>query len=113
MRNQCRACDHPREEGHRLSMLRTTLAAMSEKADQGCEPCSVLSECVTKVLDSIASAGQGVSGEVRIDFNMAPQATTSLQLSLLGTPPLTLSFYCSESELLAPLRFSVQSGNTY
>ncbi len=91
---RCKACDHPRLADSTQGMLRTRLDAMTEAAQDGCIPCSILEQGIKKFVSASLDADMDSVEELRLDFNMSG-TRRSLEVHLLGSD-ISLSFFYSK-----------------
>ena len=93
---RCKACDHPRLADSAQGMLRTRLDAMTEAAQHGCMPCSILEQGIKKFMSASLDADMDTVEELRLDFNMSG-TRRSLEVHLLGSD-ISLSFFYSNGK---------------
>lgn len=98
--SRCRGCDHPRPAYNGgYASLRSNLGTMLSMAKYtGCDSCAVLSDGILKFISDNGEVSREDVDELRIDFNLTG-SRRSLEVVLLNTP-VTLSFFCSERELV-------------
>lgn len=109
MPDRCKACDHPRPDHGRPSTLTTTVAAMAQRSDQGCIPCSVFMKTLTVYFHGSGEEIPDAHSTVRLYFNVSAVTKRSLEIKIVAVnkwaPDNTgsfrasrLSLYCVKSE---------------
>ncbi|KAB5542493.1 heterokaryon incompatibility protein-domain-containing protein [Coniochaeta sp. 2T2.1] len=79
----CDVCSHP-GRNYRKSLSITTLAAMSDRADAGCVPCSVLKGAIRGYYEGMGHTDAIADIDLGLDFNASKEKDRSIGLRILS-----------------------------